>query len=298
VTRIFNGNNVGERSFGDISYALRGRKLLFDRHARVSSGIRMVGPNYRTAGVADLRTDIFAYEIGYEHTLLRNILTIGTEYGVERSGFIVREPNTSTLTRASITADVRSRDMPAVTIGYSRNKQEQTTLIDSVPVGRVTRVEQFSVASRHMVRLRETRLGVFLSYGRQEGTSDDGLTDFTTTGIALSTRLSLPSPVSFGLTVSHSKTESSADTTRVPASVAADISALHTLFGVWQNVVGATYANNQLSRTRGGYFTTGLELRGVGRFEVRWEYTEFRSFNETAPVFVDRVLRLVTAVEL
>ncbi|TLY32209.1 MAG: hypothetical protein E6K56_03805 [Ignavibacteria bacterium] len=111
-------------------------------------------------------------------------------------------------------------------------------------------------------------------------------------------RISFRSPVSLLASISHTTTETGADTAALPGAFAGDFSVLYQVFGNWQNTAGISYSTNQQVRTRGVFLSSGLDITGTGSVELRWEYTDFNGDPLRTKGSIDRILRLLTRLRL
>ena len=296
ATRVFGGNNTREASIGDIAYSMKANKLLSGNHATASVSVRMVGPSYRSVGTVGLRTDIFGYDARYGHELLGNQLGLTGSYGYEMAGFVLADPNKSTLRKFALAADVRPHSLPSLQIGFSENRQDQESR-DNFS-NRSALVRLINLGLRYTARLGSIRNASSISLTLQKGTSDDGISQFTSSTVALNDRISFRSPVSLLASISHTTTETGADTAALPGAFAGDFSVLYQVFGNWQNTAGISYSTNQQVRTRGVFLSSGLDITGTGSVELRWEYTDFNGDPLRTKGSIDRILRLLTRLRL
>jgi hypothetical protein len=296
VSSIFGRRNTTAQSLGDIAYSGSLTKLLFGRSGRLSASVRMVGPSYRSTGVAGLRSDVFGYDTRYEHEFLGGQINLNGLFGREETGFVVADPERSVIVRAGAGGEFRFRGLPSLQLAFAQTKQTETSPDGSLI--RSNRVNQYTIGSRLLTRFGTIRDAISASFSLQDNRSSDALTDFRTHTITLTDRLSFAYPLSLILTGSQNQTGSATDSVAQSGISSVDFSLLWAPIQAWEIVAGVTVGAGKESRTRGAYASLHAPLWSAGDAELRCEVSKFDDSLIIARSFTDRVLRLVTRVNL
>ncbi len=297
VSRLFGRNNVHEQSLGDLAYALRAAKLLFGSHARASAEVRMVGPSYRTVGISDLRSDIFAYTLKYDHDFLNNQLTVGGTYENEKTGFVLETPSISRVQKLGLSLGYRPPSLPSLQLSFADDRQDQKAPDD--PDFKVAHVRLYSVGSQYPVRFGTIRSLSAVSFTLQKGNSEIGVSTFTSSALNVSTQMTFSNPLTVLLSFTRTRTTALTDSSAGKGNIlSGTISLLYNVIEPWENGLGLTYTTDHIERTRGIFFSSNLRLARTGSVEFRWEYTEFINDPTRIQGSVDRILRLIARFDL
>ncbi len=296
VSKIFQEKNVKSNSLVDVSYAVKGSYLLFNRSAKISSGIRMIGPGYHSIGVVGLRTDIFRYDAQYEHNFLERQLVISSLYGYEKTGFVLSESNTSTIQKFGASTELRLRNYPVLQVAYTFNNQKQTTAASTE--NRSTTSDQLTFGSRYNTRVGSLRSGTVATYSLQKQRADDGKTDFTSNAVQVSQRISFAIPFSAMISLGYTKTKTAVDSIEQKGVLSTDISFIYDVFDIWQNNAGLSFNSNQQSKSRGAFITSRVNVQNYLSIEARVEYNEFTDLLNQGKNFSERIARLIITLQL
>lgn len=269
---------------------------MFNRNAKITSAIRMIGPGYHSVGVVGLRTDIFRYDAQYEHSLLERQLVINGLYGYEKTGFVLSESNTSTIQKFRASTELRLRDFPVLQAAYTFNNQDQT--IAASTEQRSNFSDQLTFSSRYNARVGPIRSGTVATYSLQRQRADDGKTDFTSTAVQMSQRISFAIPFSAMLSLGYTKTRTAADAIEPKGTISSDISFIYDVFDIWQNNAGLSFNSDQQSKSRSAFIASRVNVQNYLSIEARVEYNEFTDLLNQERNFIERIARMIITLQL
>jgi hypothetical protein len=295
VAKIFGRQNLRTSSLADISYAARGSWQFDGRNARIFGGLRMVGPGYRSVGVAGLRNDLIRYDGGYEHLLFDRTVRINGVAGRELTGFVLRNATQSLIDRLGASLDYRPHALPSLALSYASNVQNITLPGDTAT--QHSRVDQFGFGSAYSYRVGAERLTSNVTANLQKGSSSDSSAQFTSMIFGLATRVAFRFPVSLFITVSQAQTMTHEEPEAKPVR-SGDISLTWMPDPSW-SATGGVRANLEKARTTFGlYFEAQAEIVDLLTLQLRLERNTSTEKLDSSKNFSENIAHLVTSVRL
>lgn len=288
--RLLFGDRLLENSAADWAGSLRALADVARWRARWTSGLRFVGPGYRTVGARGLRRDLLEYEGSWDQSWGNGGLALASQWGIGRTGVVLPQSGSSTIRRIGLRATGRPSRLPAFELGYSIHDQEQQAGGGEQVLERQS--THVSARLRQAGHLGAARSLTMLSADRIEGISNDVNGSHLATVLLVSHMVSLPARIGLLARASRSLTRTALLDGADP-DVWSWEGSVNWARGWWlDGSAGITGSSSGGLRQRGGFLGARLALGRAGTLDVQWSFNDARSLVPETPGFLDRVLRV------
>ena len=284
------GSRVREGSAVDWAGGLRASTDLAEGRTRIYSGVRFVGPGYTSLGVRGLRRDNLQVDGGWDQKLRAGKLTLGTQWGHDRTGVVVPASGFARVNRLSTRLSGQVARLPAFDAIYSFNGQNQR--LGGVDQTLRNRSNLGSLRLRQPARLGAARSVTMVSGDLIAATSTDAGGAHRSASVQVSEMVSLPSRV--GLLGRGSRTRTR---TAIEDGREADVYA-------WEGSLswaprasvsasgGITGSRSEGLRQSGGFVGATIAVGPLGALDFAWSFNNARAAVPDARGFLDRSLRV------
>jgi len=284
------GSRVRETSAVDWSGGLRGSAELAGGRTRLTSGVRFVGPGYHSVGVRGLRRDNFQFDGGWDQRLAGGRFTLGTQWGHDRTGVVLKSTGVATVNRLSTRLSGKVPRLPAFDALYSFNGQDLQP--GGAPEKLRNRSNLGSLRLRQPSRIGAARGVTTLSGDVIVATSNDVGSAHRAGSVQVSQALSLPSRLGFLARGSRSRTDTQVEDGRETDVYAWEGSLTWTPRGAFTVTAGGIGSRSALFDQGGGFVSATMEIGRLGALDLSWNFNDARAREPNVRGFLDRSLRL------
>lgn len=222
----------------DYSYSL---KIIFNNsesYTKITAGVKMIGPGYRTLGNPTLRNDRFEVEGKIDQKFIRRQVSVTASIKYNHDNLINSKLFTTTTLTPAIQLGFRFKNYPYLNLGYNPNFLSNDS---KDPARKIDFKNHLLTASTgYDFKLNnEMTLVSNISYLFNESKSLDSLSGYTLNSVSTTQNLLFKSPIilGFGFGMNFMKFVGASNTiTNLDGNIG------YTFFGNWSNVLGVSYS--------------------------------------------------------
>ncbi|BDQ02471.1 hypothetical protein [Ignavibacterium sp.] len=234
----------------DYAYSLKSTFNNSESNTKVTAGVRMIGPGYRTHGNPTLRNDRFEVEGKVDQKFVQRQVSVTASMKYYRDNLINSKLYTTTTLAPGIQLGLRFKNYPSLNLSYNPNFLSNDS---NDPLKKVDfKNHLFTANTGYNFKLsNDMNLSSNLFYMFNKSKSLDSLSGYTLNSFTLSENLAFKSPlvIGFGFGMNFMDFAGMSSTiTNIDGNVG------YTFFEQWNNVLGVYYSFEKDKNNRLGFY--------------------------------------------
>ncbi|AFH49850.1 Hypothetical protein IALB_2145 [Ignavibacterium album JCM 16511] len=234
----------------DYAYSLKSIFNNSESNTKISAGVKMIGPGYKTHGNPALRNDRFEVEGKVEQKFVQRQISVAASMKYYRDNLINSKLFTTTTLAPGLQLGLRFKNYPSLTLGYNPNFLSNDANDPSKKIDFKNHL--FTAATGYNFKLSsDMNLASNLFYMFNKSKSLDSLSGYTLNSFSLSENLSFKSPLVIGAAFGMNFMDFagiSSTITNLDGNVG------YTFFEQWNNVFGISYSIEKDRSNRVGFY--------------------------------------------
>ncbi|MBZ0202730.1 MAG: hypothetical protein K8I03_06915 [Ignavibacteria bacterium] len=262
----------------DYSYTLKGVFNNEKSATKFTAGLRMLGPGYVSLGVPNLSTDKLEFTSKIEQKLAEKKISLTGSFLWYKDNLIDWKRNTTSVTRFSLTANFRFKNIPFVSLTYAPTfmKNDATDLNQKLD----NSFHVLSIFTGHNFTKWDANFNSSLSYFMNSSSNLDSIItqNVSVHNLVFSQSVSFKIPLSISGSVGLSFARYPEMFSRI---VSADFNASYLLFDVMNYMMGVSTAyEKDLNKKNTLYIGTSIGYERYINLEIRAEKNLYHQWND------------------
>lgn len=234
----------------DYAYSIKSTFNNSESNTKVTAGVRMIGPGYKTHGNPNLRNDRFEVEGKVDQKFVQRQISVTASMKYYRDNLINSKLFTTTTLAPGIQLGLRFKNYPSLNLSYNPNFLSNDS---NDPLKKVDfKNHLFTANTGYNFKLgNDMNLASNLFYMFNKSKSLDSLSGYTMNSFTLSENLSFKSPlvIGFGFGMNFMDFVGMSSTiTNIDGNVG------YTFFEQWNNIFGISYSTEKDRSNRIGFY--------------------------------------------
>ncbi|MCL6494696.1 MAG: hypothetical protein K6T54_07965 [Ignavibacterium sp.] len=234
----------------DYAYSIKSSFNNIESNTKVTAGVRMIGPGYKTHGNPTLRNDRFEVEGKVDQRFLQRQISVTASMKYYRDNLINSKLFTTTTLAPGIQLGFRFKNYPYLTLGYNPNFLSNDSNDPSKKIDFKNYL--FTANTGYNFKINsDMNLNSNLFYMFNKSKSLDSSSGYTLNSFSLSENLSFRSPLVIGAGFGMNFMDyvgMSSTITNLDGNVG------YTFFEKWNNILGVSYSVEKDKSNRVGFY--------------------------------------------
>ena len=233
----------------DYAYSLKSTFNNSESNTRVTAGVKMIGPGYKTHGNPSLRNDRFEVEGKVDQKFHQRQISVVASMKYYRDNLINSKLFTTSTIAPGIQLGLRFKNYPSLNLSYNPNflRNDATDPLKKIDF----KNHLFTAATGYNFKFSEINLSSNLFYMFNKAKSLDTLSGYTVNSFNINENFSFKFPLTigfgFGMTFMNFLNDKN-QITNLDGSVG------YTFFEQWNNTLGITYSIEKDNNNKTGFY--------------------------------------------
>lgn len=276
-----------------VDYAYMVKSSLNLKTTKLSGGVKMIGPGYRSLSAPNLRNDIMTYDGRIVQSFLKRRITLSAYCKHSKDNLINWKRTTTTTNAFSVSLGIRFRNYPYLQINYMPHFQKNDS--DSLRIENAVHVFSMTTGYNYPVGklIMSTTFNIF--YQNTETIFNTMTSGSENQTYMLNETVSFEIPLTLAGGVSYSKSEYSGQKLDI---LMLTFSGTHRAFKKWRNTLGVRYSNQIEEQKKIGIFwNSKVKLWKSGDLDIRVEENIFRDKVHNANNYNEFIARAILLIK-
>ncbi len=284
---------INPNASSSVDYAYMVKSSLNLKTTKLSGGVKMIGPGYRSLSAPNLRNDIMTYDGRIVQNFLKRKITFSAFYKHSTDNLINWKKSTTTTNAFGISLGIRFRNYPYLQINYMPNFQKNDS--DSLRMENAVHVFSMTTAYNYPVGKLEMSTTFNIFYQNAEIIVDTMINRSKNQTYTLNETVSFKIPLSLAGGISFNKSEFSGQRLNI---LILTFSGTHRAFKKWRNTLGVRYSNQIEEQKKIGIFwNSKVKLWKSGDLDIRVEENIFQDKVQSTNNYDEFIARAILLIK-